>query len=102
MGWFLVTDEYIRDADFLTILSVIFVSISCLYGFFLMFVTIWERVGNKPFLTISDKGIAVNGLLKKKTSTLQMLFRLTLDRIITYILCLYSTILKLRRKNWRA
>ena len=66
MGCLFVTDEYIRDADFLTILTVIFVSISCLYGFFLMFVTIWERVGNKPFLTISDKGIAVNGLLKKK------------------------------------
>lgn len=48
--------------------GVIFIlySYCILYGFFLIFESLWEKISHRPYLVISDKGIAVNGLLKKK------------------------------------
>jgi len=42
-----------------------------------MFSLLKEWLGHQPYLVISDEGIAVNGLLKKKLSTLRMLYALT-------------------------
>ena len=46
--------------------GVILNSFCILYGFFLIFESLWEKISHRPYLVISDKGIAVNGLLKKK------------------------------------
>lgn len=60
-------DEDIRDANVMSmIVSVILYCIFCMYGFFLMFTSLREKICHQPYLTISDKGLVMNGILKKK------------------------------------
>ena len=57
-----IGDAVAGDFKYLIIISFFCV----LYGFFLLFESLWEKFSPRPYIVITDKGIAVNTLLKKK------------------------------------
>ena len=81
MIWFFAADEGIRDADAMMVFCIILFCFFFLFYLFLLFNSLVEKVSHRPCMVISDKGIAVNGLLKKKFINFSDVVRFELRQI---------------------